>query len=122
MTRQPVESREIWADLGDAEALWPSPFAEYRRALAGVPAVRRVADRLADEVDGLLQGLDDGDRALVVTHGGFPELIAARLGPNPTFEDLGGPCRCLEGVLLEFGDSPKACVEALRVPPERTRL
>jgi broad specificity phosphatase PhoE len=118
-----VERSGVWSDLGDAEALWPRSFAEYHRAIAGSPAVRRRSDRLAREVDRLLLRLDDGDRALIVTHGGFPEMLVGHWGTLESAARFGGPCRCLEGLELTFEDpGRRPRCDVLRLPAEQTRL
>ncbi|HEV2231565.1 MAG TPA: histidine phosphatase family protein [Thermoplasmata archaeon] len=125
VARAPDETREIWAELGAevSEAIdWPAPFERYRRAVREAPAVRRKAEELTAETDRILKRLPDEGIALVVTHGGFPELLTAAHLPGRSLPTPEGPVRCLDGVRIRFGHATGPKVEILRVPETMTRL
>lgn len=113
---------ELWFDLGGGEIPWPLSFSEARDQLHGRTAARTLGGRLRAELDRIRTGLREGQEALVVTHGGFPELCGALYATPEKTEELGGPCRCLEGVWLAFDPSGVVQCRGLRLPADRTRL
>jgi broad specificity phosphatase PhoE len=112
----------LWFDLGDGEIPWPLSFAGYGRQVRENPVARALARQLGESVEQILSGLNEEEQALVATHGGFPELVSAHWATSRQLEELGAPCRCMEGVLLRFDHDRFAGAEALRVPESRTRM
>ncbi|MCI4344749.1 MAG: hypothetical protein L3J87_03895 [Thermoplasmata archaeon] len=87
-----------------------------------VTDVVRKAQQLGTSLRRIAADLPEKGRALVVTHGGVPELCAVALRPEDDAGAWGEPCRCLEGVRITFvGEVPEQVV-ILRVDPRRTRL
>ncbi len=119
------ELRREWEELGpeiNAEVGWPSPFTRYALPLRSESATRRKARALLSDLEEMLRSLPDPGRGLVVTHGGFPELIAVALFPTSDHRAWGGPLRCMEGVRISYeGQLPKECM-VLRLPQPATRL
>jgi broad specificity phosphatase PhoE len=107
------ELRPVWEALGpeiDAEVAWPSPFAGYAPPLRYDTATRRKARTLRSELEEMLRSLPDATRGLVVTHGGFPELVAVALFPRADPSAWGGPLRCLEGIRIFYeAERPREC-------------
>jgi len=102
---------------------WPSPFREYRRLLwSREGAVVGKARQLATALTTVATHLAAGGRALVVTHGGVPELATVALLPDDDAEAWGAPCRCLEGARITFEEGNPASAEILRLDPRRTRI
>jgi broad specificity phosphatase PhoE len=118
----PDEVDPTWYGLGDGRVPFPLSFPEMRDQLAVNPRAREVAGKFVVAVRALLERVPDEAAVLVVAHGGVPELVAATRCEPAVLAQLGGACRCMEGVYLEF--EAEACVSAaaLRVPPERTRM
>ena len=119
------ELRREWEELGpeiNAEVGWPSPFQRYAPPLLSESAARGKARMLLSDLEEMLRSLPDPGRGLVVTHGGFPELIAVALFPWSDHVTWGGPLRCMEGVRISYeGQRPEECV-ILRLSPAVTRL
>ena len=116
----PNAVREVWYELG--EVPWPLTFAQYHDLASEPGPARALAERLRAELYDIVDFLAEGGAALVLTHGGFPELSVAALGSREAAARLGGPCRCLEGVRLGFDDRSNVRIEGLRVAASRTRL
>ncbi|HHC09119.1 MAG TPA: histidine phosphatase family protein [Actinobacteria bacterium] len=102
--RAPVEVdpgfREIalgeWEGLSAAEvrARYPDAVARLLAgedvAPTGGETLREFVERIVAALAGLLDRLDDGDRVLVVTHGGvIQNLVAHHLGLEPGFRSMG---------------------------------
>ncbi len=112
--------RESWHDTRGLE--WPLSFGEYHALTSVSSTAREVARTISEEISDLLGRLSEDQQALVVTHGGFPEMAVAATSPREVAERLGPPCRCMEGVLLSFRRDACVQADALRVPAERTRI
>jgi hypothetical protein len=115
--------RESWWELPAAAAdVWPSPFDQYAQLLRVDAATQKKAHLLMVELKGLLRVISSRGAGLIVTHGGFPELIAVGLFPSANHLAWGGPVRCLEGVRISFeGAKPREC-QILRLPPTVSRM
>lgn len=111
-----------WYDAGEEPLPWPRTFAEYHELARSLPSARAKSAELRGAVESILAELSEGSQALVATHGSFPELASAAWITRGRAVDLGPPCRCMEGVLLEFEARRLRRAEPLRVPPAQTRL
>jgi hypothetical protein len=118
----PQATTPLWSDLGGGAIPWPLTFEEYAREVRVNPVASRLAGQLAESIALLAAGLDEGDQALIVTHGGFPELATATRVPPAELVGLGPACRCMEGVLFRFRGADVLGVEPLRLTGGRTRL
>jgi hypothetical protein len=118
----PDEVDPLWYDLGDGRVPWPLSFPEMLDQLATNPRALEVAARFRTATRQLLARSRDGDAVLVVAHGGVPELVAAIWCAPAVLERIGPPCRCMEGVYLEFEGEVCLTGSALRVPAHRTRI
>jgi broad specificity phosphatase PhoE len=112
----------LWYELGDGRVPWPLSFPEMLDQLAVNPRARETALRFRAAVAALLAQVSDGEAVLVVAHGGVPELIAATWCEPAVLDELGPPCRCMEGVQLAFEGEVCVRATALRVPADRTRI
>ncbi len=113
---------DLWYDFGQGAIPWPLSFAEAGAQVRRNPAAQELVARLRTSVLQLVERLDDDERALVVTHGGFPELAAAAWSSPGHLDRLGGPCKCCEGILLRFVGPGDVETQVLRVNDPRTRL
>ncbi|HEV2167092.1 MAG TPA: histidine phosphatase family protein [Thermoplasmata archaeon] len=109
---------ERWASLGSAverEVPWPSPFGAYVDALDRRGAASALADRLRDSAEGLASELAEDGRGLILTHGGFPELLAGVLAKPPDRLRAEEPVGYLEGIRIELRDEAIPDVRVVRV-------
>lgn len=115
----------MWGEISDAvvaEIGWPAPFARVGAAVRqGGPASRKAA-ALYRSLAQYLGEVGEGQAVLVLTHGGFPELIAAHLFPVRELEPWGGVLRCMEGIRIRFENGAPSGAEVLRVEGARTRI
>lgn len=115
----------LWAELSsalDKEVAWPAPFTAYWTALRLRETTRELFQLLRKSIAGTLAELRGADRALIVTHGGVPELVAVGYAITRDPQSWGGPLRCLEGVRIGFDRETAEVVEVLRVADTKTRL
>lgn len=112
---------EIPAEVVE-EIGWPSPFLRVAEAVRRGGASARMADRLLQAALVALARVDEGERLLVVTHGGFPELVSVRALPRSDPRTWGGVLRCMEGVRIRVEGVTPTHVSVLRVPDARTRV
>lgn len=110
---------ETLATLGDdvsAEIFWDSPYANFAAAMRPGSALERFSKELAALMDKIAAGLCEQGRALVVTHGGIVQAIAAAcLPPETDFAALGGPPSYCEGIELHYEGGRVAGFKTLRV-------
>lgn len=116
----------LWLDLGDsasAELNWPTTFGATRKAVDRPgSASRRKAEELWQALARYLADVPDGGALLVVTHGGFSELVVAGSGLGEGASEEDGPARCLEGVRFEIVDGRASSFRILRLPAGKTRI
>ncbi|HEV2519968.1 MAG TPA: histidine phosphatase family protein [Thermoplasmata archaeon] len=116
---------EEWADLGDAvsrEIDWPAPFSRYAVLLGRDSAVARKGRQLIEAVEGIVRELPEEGTGVLVTHGGFPEIVSVTLFPEEDHRGWGGPIRCLEGARIAFRAGRPDAVTVRRLPASATRL
>lgn len=116
----------LWEELGpsvSSELPWPTTFAAARLAVRPVgSSSRRAAKELWESVHLYLARIADGERILIVTHGGFAELLTAGSGIAERPEEADGPIRCLEGIRVEVESGRLVGLEILRLPDRLTRV
>lgn len=124
--RVPDSTDLLWQELGEAvlrEMPWPCSFESARSAVREVGrAAREKARELWDSVGTYLEGVPDGGGLLIVTHGGFCELLVAGSALPFDFEAAGGPIRCMEGVRFVATAGVPTAVQLLRLPDDVTRV
>lgn len=116
---------EAWGPAGVTEALrqaWPVSFQAAKALLDRSESTRRLASDLLSSLRGALAEVPPGAAVLVVTHGGFPEVVAVSAFPRLDPRPWGGVLRCMEGVRLQFEGERTQRAEILRVPDELTRV
>jgi broad specificity phosphatase PhoE len=118
----PDDVDAVWYDLGDGRVPWPLSYREMLDQLAVNPRATEVAARFRTAMLGLLDRLHEGEAALVVAHGGVPEMVAASWCDPAVLDRLGPAGRCMEGVRLGFEGRVCVSAEDLRVPADRTRI
>jgi Histidine phosphatase superfamily (branch 1) len=120
----PTSTRESWAELGaevSEEIDWPAPFVRYAALLGSATRSAGRARELGAETRAVAEHLGPGESALIVTHGGLPELTAVGLFPETEYSAWGDALRCLEGVSIQFERARPVSARVLRVPDEMTR-
>ena len=78
--------------------------------------VANLADQLAEFHLDVARSLQEGGRALLVSHGGFIEASAVRCVPGADHETWGPSCNYCEGVRLTYDEGNFKKCEILRVP------
>lgn len=111
-------TRAIWGDLGNGAIPWPLSFSGYGRLLAAKGLTEESDARLHLGILGLVELLGDEGAVLVVTHGGFPELVAASMSSLSELEELGGPPMHGSSPAGVRGSSVE-CATVLRAPLKR---
>ena len=99
------------------EVGWPNPFPRVARAVNDVTEGAEFAGRQSDLWASVVERVEDGQRALIVTHGGFVEFGAVASVPNADHDAWGIAIGYCEGVCLTFDGGFTEC-ELLRVPEE----
>lgn len=115
------EQIELISTSGDAverEIAWPASFADYAKAIAKGRATADYARQLNALWHEIASGLPDGASALIITHGGIPEIGAVAAFPNANHTEWGGSCGFCEGVRLHFDGDAFVKVDILRVKQE----
>ena len=114
-----------WAGFADDVRLrhaWPVSFTTARDILVTDAGTRRAASDLLQWVGEAAGEVSEGERVLIVTHGGFPELLAVAELPAVDPGGWGGVLRCMEGVRLRLDGTVPRSLEVLRVPDALTRV
>jgi broad specificity phosphatase PhoE len=78
------------------------PFVMYAEAIARGGAMRDLAQLQIDIWTDALSHVDDGDAALIVTHGGLADSGLVRALPDADHSTWGKPISQLEGARLSF--------------------
>ena len=112
----------LWASLGEEverEARWPSDFGAYASAIARSGAAAALASRLTRAVFSLAAELREEGRCLIITHGGFPELVGCAFAAAPGELTSEGHVGYLEGVRIDLAEVGVPAVRVLRIPGSR---
>ena len=96
---------------------WPNPFPRVARAVKDLPEGAEFARTQSNLWRSIVERVEDGKQALVVTHGGFVEFGAVASVPSVEHGAWGVAIGYCEGVRLTFDDGFTDC-ELLRVPEE----
>jgi len=91
----------LWEGFDDRDPPLRS-FGDFQAAFKSETNAKTFGTRLVDAVRRLADALPDGGRALVITHGGLPELAAAAARPDDTALSSEAMLERLEGVAFEF--------------------
>lgn len=108
--------KSVYREIG-----WPSPFTTIARAIAEGGQSAKFAGELAHLWTGIIEQIDDGQQALIITHGGFIELGAVASLPGADHSTWGDAIGYCEGVRLSYG-SDFICAEILRVPESHHQI
>jgi broad specificity phosphatase PhoE len=90
-------------------------LAAFGRAYALGRATADYADRLAQLLASLVTRVDDGERVLVVSHGGIVEASAIGMAPSADHREWGANFAYCEGFRACFDGGVVSAVEMLRV-------
>ncbi len=104
-------------DLLYREVGWPNPFPRVARAVNDLTEGAEFARAQSDLWRSVVEQVEDGQRALIVTHGGFVEFGAVASVPRASHGAWGDAIGYCEGVRLTFEGGFTEC-EVLRVPEE----
>ena len=96
---------------------WPAPFARVSDAAREGGAAATFARQMARAWQDIVERIPESTQALIVTHGGIPEMGAVAAVSDEPHEDWGDAIGYCEGVRLTFDDRFTGC-EVLRVPEE----
>ena len=102
----------------DVEVSFDEGFGRFSSCIRQHPnsVLANFAKGLAEFHLDVARSLQEGGRALFVSHGGFIEASAVRCVPNGDHETWGPSCNYCEGIRLTYDkDTFKEC-EILRVP------
>ena len=99
---------------------WPNPFPRVARVVNDLPEGAEFARVQSELWRGIVERVEDGHRALIVTHGGFVEFGAVASVPSADHVAWGVAIGYCEGVRLTFDGAFTEC-EIMRVP-EKYRL
>jgi hypothetical protein len=86
------------------------------------PRASNVAARFWAAVRAIMTRVPERGAALIVAHGGVPELLAASRFEPAILVGLGAPCKCMEGIYVSLEGEAVVDVTTLRVPEARTRI
>ena len=102
----------------DVEVFFDEGFGRFSSYIRRHPGsvVANLADQLAEFHLDVARSLQEGGRALLVSHGGFIEASAVRCVPGADHETWGPSCNYCEGVRLTYDEGSFKRCEILRVP------
>jgi hypothetical protein len=118
----PTKVDQLWYELGDGSLPWPLSFSEMREQFDQNPRASNIAARFWAAGRAILTRVPEMGSALIVAHGGVPELLAASRFGTAILAGLGAPCKCMEGIYLSLEGKAVVAVTTLRVPEARTRI
>ncbi len=94
----------------------PSPFAVWADAMRTHAVVQTYGNTLSDFMRETLDELDDGDSALLISHGGIVEASAIACHPDYDWASAGPELSYCEGVRMVFEGVRCIAVSLLRCP------
>lgn len=99
---------------------WEEPFVTFARLVAQGGATARLGRAQAEVWRGIVRGVPDGGRALVVSHGLVIEVCAVTCLPDADHAAWGAPFDKCEGLRLAYEGGTWSALELLRVPVQLT--
>lgn len=111
------EQNEVLNKLAEGveeEAAWDAGFAAFARAIQLGGVTTRFAQTQADFWRTVVENLPDGGSALLVTHGGIPEVGAVACLPQADHAAWGPFCDHCEGVRLYYDGERFTHIQILR--------
>lgn len=107
----------FWPELEAELGSWDAGYARFREVATARPdgAVARFAASMAAIHDAIVGRLPSSGRALVVSHGGFPEATVVGCLPSFDCSSWGPGCDYCEGVRLHHDGRNWIDAELLRV-------
>lgn len=93
---------------------YPSPFAAWASAMRTNPLVQAYGNMLSEFMQGVLDEIDDGDSALLISHGGIVEASAIACYPDYDWASAGPELSYCEGVQMVFVGAQCTAVTMLR--------
>ncbi len=112
------EQYGLLATMGDgvsAEIFWDSPYADFSAKMCAGTALSHFAEELEALIGRIAADIPDEGRALIITHGGIIQTIAAACLPGEDLSKLGGPPSYCEGLELYFEEGKCAGYKAIRM-------
>ncbi|MGH2368726.1 MAG: histidine phosphatase family protein [Chloroflexota bacterium] len=99
-----------------AEIDWAANFAEYQRVAEQGGITSRFAQQLAEYHRALAASVPEGERALIISHGGIVEASAIGCLSGFDYSAWGPSCSYCEGIRLHFDGQRFVHADLLRVP------
>jgi hypothetical protein len=99
------ERYEILSTMGDkasSEIFWDSPYRDFADKMLDGSALAALGDILKKLACAIAADIPPDGRALIITHGGIIQLIAAACLSGEDLSKLGGPPSYCEGVEIHY--------------------
>jgi len=112
------EQLEMLSVMGpevDSEIYWNSPYETFAQKMTGGSRLEIFANELRTLIERIAIEISDNAHALVITHGGIVQAIAAACLPDCDHSKLGGPPSYCEGIELHFEKNSIAGFKSLKV-------
>ena len=109
------DALKLMPEAVEAVVPYPSPFADWAEAMRHNSVVQAYGSMLAGFVHTLLDEIDDGQSALLISHGGIVEASAIGCHLDYDWADSGDALNYCEGVRLTFDGAKCISVMVLRL-------
>ncbi len=99
------ERYEILSTMGDkvsSEIYWDSPYADFSDKMIAGSALESLGGELKKLVRAISADIPSDGRALIITHGGIIQTIAAACLYGEDLSKLGGPPSYCEGIEIHY--------------------
>ena len=106
---------KLMPDAVEAIVPYPAPFVLWAMTMRSDSAVQAYGRMLGEFMHGVLDEIDEGQRVLMVSHGGIIEASAVTCKLNDDWSDTGEALSYCEGVRLEFEGATCVSVTVLRL-------
>ncbi len=93
---------------------YPAPFVDWANAMRAHTLVREYGNTLSVFMHGILDEIDDGDSALLISHGGIVEASVIACYPDYDWASAGAELSYCEGVRMVFEDGRGVGIAILR--------
>ena len=99
------ERYEILSTMGDKASLeifWDSPYSEFSDKMIAGSALESLGGELKKLSGAIAADIPNDGRALIITHGGIIQTIAAACLPGEEFSKSDGPPSYCEGIEIHY--------------------
>lgn len=101
------EKYEVLSTMGEKasrEIFWDSPYGDFADKMLEGSALAELGDKLKKLVCAVAADIPPDGRALIITHGGIIQIIAAACLSGEDLSKLGGPPSYCEGVEICYSN------------------